>query len=314
MSAMLVLAATALYFFQRFHVTADKVVFRPQSQDQAVVPFQLKDYLISLYADFDGRKEECILDTGSPLILWPRNANLSGTRTLSWGYGGDAAGNRVSLTEYVLGSIKIGGYELQGVPTVAVSGNLNPAHTYPDLRQVCDLGNTAFSEAVLTIDYKKRVLILRNRQYDPMLHCSKRGFVLPFHWASKVPRMSNFGYLVVPAETSGHPLEVVVDTGDGSSTTALTNAYYKSHLSGTKLSHNWIQKTAFGRTKADWIPKLKISVPDARLQSPPLEINQPAVIMPDQHDGADAVIGYTVLKDYLVTIDYPRQRIFLEPN
>ena len=215
---------------------------------------------------------------------------------------------------YILGSIKIGNYELQGVPTLAVSGILNPSRSYPDLRQVCDLGNTAFSQTVMTIDYKKRVLILRDPQYDPLRHCSRHCFVLPFQWKSKTPGTSYFGYLVVAAKILGHSLKVVVDTGDSSPSTSLTDTYWKSYLLGTKLRHNWTQKTAFGETKSDWIPELRISVPDARPHSPDLVLKQPAVIMPDQHDGADAVIGYTILKNYIVTIDYPRQRILLEPD
>lgn len=311
----LVAACVLLYFFQRFHTTAEKVVFHSKFQNQACfVPFQLRNRLISFQADFDGRKEDCILDTGSPAILWPRSKELPGKRTLSWGYATDAAGNSVSTTELVLGSIKIGGYELQGVPTLAVSGNSSPSHSYPDLRQICDIGNSAFSQAVLTIDYKRHILILRNRDFDPIAHSSKRCFVFPFQWKSKTPGTSNFGYLVIAAKTSGHTLTIVVDTGDSVPATSLTDSYVRTHLSGMKLRHHWTQKTAFGETKVDWIPSLKILVSDVRPNVPKFLINQPIVVLPDQHDGADAVIGYSVLKDYRVTIDYPRQRIFLEPN
>lgn len=308
-------AGVFLYFLQRFHTTAGKVVLHSLLQNQAVVvPFQLKNNLIDLQAELASKKEDCILDTGSPGILWPRSADLPGKRTLSWGFAKDGAGNQVNLTEYVLGAIKIGDYELQGVPTLAISSNLNPSHSYPDLRQVCDLGNTAFSQVVMTIDYKKRVLIFRNSQYNPTRYCSKRCFVLPFQWKSTPPGACNFGYITVAAKTSGHPLTIVVDTGDTSSATSLTDSFCKKYLAKAKIRSNWIQKTAFGETKADWIPVLKVSIPDARPNSPDLVVKQPAVIMPDQHDGADAIIGYTVLKDYLVTIDYPRQMIYLDPN
>ena len=311
----LVVVCVLLYFFQRFHTTADKVVFHSKFQDQACfVPFQLRNNLISFQADFAGRKEDCILDTGSPAILWPRSANLPGKRTLSWGFAKDAAGRQATVTEFILSSIKIGSYELQGVPTLAISGNSSSSRSYPDLHYICDLGNAAFSQTAMTIDYKKHVLLLRNQQYDPILHCSKTCFVLPFQWKSKTPGTSKFGYLVVAAEISGQPLNLVVDTGDSSPATALTDSYYKAHLRQTLMRHNWVQKTAFGETKADWLPELKVSVPDARPNAPEFVINQPAVILPDQQDGVDAVIGYAVLKDYLVTIDYPRHRIFLERN
>ncbi len=303
------------YFLQRFHSSADKVIFHSQLPYQAViVPFQLKNNLISCDANFAGKKEDCILDTGSPAIIWPRSADLPGKRTLSWGFAKDGLGNQVNLTEYVLSSIKIGSYELLRVPTLAVSGNLSSSHSYPDLRQVCDLGNTAFSQAVMTIDYKKHVLILRNSQYDLMQHCPKHCFILPFQRQSKTHQALDFGHLTVAAETSGHPLAVVVDTGDASPATSLTDSYYKTHLAGDKIRNNWLQKTAFGETKADWIPSFPISVPDARPNMPSLVVNQPAVLMPDQHDGSDAIIGYSVLRNYLVTIDYPRRRIFLEPH
>ena len=157
--AGLIATCISWHFLQRFHSTADKIIFHSQLQFQAVaVPFKLENNLISCYADFAGRREDCIVDTGSSAILWPRNANLPGKKSFSWGFAKDGAGNQVNLTEYVLTTIQIGSYELQGVPTLAISGNSNAAHSYPDLRRVCDLGNTAFSQAVMTIDYKKRLL------------------------------------------------------------------------------------------------------------------------------------------------------------
>lgn len=312
---VLLLVCVVLYHFQRFHTTADKVILHSDLRNQAVIiPFQLKNNLISVYAEFAHRKKECIIDTGSAAILWPQDAGLPARKTLSWGYAKDALGNQVKLTEYTVGSVKIGNYELLGVPTLAVSGDSSSSRSYPDLRRVCDLGNSAFSETIMTIDYKKRILILQSSSYDPIQHCSKRCFVFPFQWKSRVPGASNFGYLVIAAKTLGHPLSIVVDTGDSSPATTLTDSYAKAHLSEKKLNRNWSQKTAFGETKADWLPSLKIFVPNARSKPPGLVISQPAVILPDQHDGADAIIGYAVLKDYRVTIDYPRQKILLEPN
>lgn len=123
---LLALAIVCLFcvyaFYQLLpHTAPSKVLYHSQHPYKAVqIPFRLQNNLISLSADFAGRKTNCILDTGSPAVLWPHRMNLLGHKTLVAGYGTDAAGSSSRFSEYILSSIEIGNYELQGIPTLAL--------------------------------------------------------------------------------------------------------------------------------------------------------------------------------------------------
>jgi hypothetical protein len=130
------------------------------------VPFTLHKGHIFVQADFAGVPLTCLVDTGVRDIVMQNGdvPHLYTNGTVS--YFGSNGGS--VLSEWVtLSHIRLGDYELS--EPMAISWPLTASsfgYTLEGFPIFATLGNRAFKNVVLTIDYQQRKLILRRPDYD----------------------------------------------------------------------------------------------------------------------------------------------------
>lgn len=74
------------------------------------------------------------------------------------------------------------------------------------------LGNAAFSQVVLTLDYQKKELIIHTKEYDPTHATTVPGAcVLPFTWVNG--DAASHGEPMINVQVAGHPAHFILDTG-----------------------------------------------------------------------------------------------------
>jgi predicted aspartyl protease len=188
-------------------VPAEKVIFHSQAPYQAVhIPFTLDGGQIIVHAILDGRSMACMIDTGTGSIYLPNHVRLNvaatGMVTTMRGFDGDEG----QAQQVVLSRLRLGSYELQGTyGNIGTDGN-----TLDDLSaNLPILGDDAFSHTVLTIDYARHELVMRQPQYDFTANGkSRHGFVMNFSQLADDPNAP-----CVKGIVQGKPLKVLLDTG-----------------------------------------------------------------------------------------------------
>ena len=199
--------------------------------------------------------------------------------------------------------------------SVLVAPSAPSAHLQANPNYQCLLGNSIFSSIVVTIDYRLRSITFRNASYNPAdQNHLPVTYSFPFYWASDTVSAKHFGLIVVLGTISGQPATLALDTGWSSDVMSIRqSAYHRLFPSSTSTRRDRSLLTAFGQAKGVYVPDLVCGLRSDDPHHPDLKFHQPALVTADQNDGVDAIWGYAVLKDYRVTIDYPRQRVFLEP-
>jgi len=285
--------------------------------DEVTVPFTLASGQICVQAKLDGQKVRCSIDTGAPFVLIPQSLNLVDADAVLYlsVKDADAGGNTIEARRALLKSVQIGDYELRGVP-VLVAPSAPSARSQANPDYYCLLGDSIFSSAVVTIDYHLRSVTFRNASYNP----AKQSHLpmthsFPFHWAPDKVKVSveHFGLIIVSGTISGQPATLALDTGWSSDMMGINHTAYQRLFPASPFTKRKVLNTTFGQAKGVYIPDLVCSLKSDDPRHPDLKFHQPALVIADQDDGVDAIWGYAVLRDYRVTIDYPRQRIFLEP-
>lgn len=285
--------------------------------NEVVVPFRLLRNQISVQAVIDGHTTWCSMDTGTASILIPQSLHIAKPVTdaffSSSSSATDAGGNSVEVEQAVLDDFQVAGYELRRVPAL-VASSTSSTHSQSIPSYGCPLGNSIFSSVVVTVDYRLHQVIFRSPEYNPATQQHlPYSLSFPFRWASSVTSERPFGLIAVSGTISGHPATFAVDTGWSSNTMGIRREAYRRSFPSSPFENRNVISTAFGQAKGVYIPDLVCSLKTDDPHHPDLKFHQPALVIPDQDDGVDAIWGYAVLKDYRVTIDYPRRRIFLEP-
>ena len=294
---------------------ADVLLRSKLQYNEVIVPFKLLHNQISVQAVISGQKTQCSVDTGSASVLMPQSLHLVKPQKdkLFFVRGTDAGGNSLELRRALLNDVQIGDYELRRVP-VLVTSPTSSTRLLPNPSYGCVLGNSIFSNVVVTIDYRLHQVIFRSREYNPATQQHSPGsYSFPFHWASSMVSAKPFGLIAVSGTISGRPATFAIDTGWSNNTMGIRRKVFQRLFpSSTPASYEKIVSTAFGQAKGVYVPNLVCRLKDDDPHHPDLEFHHPALVVADQEDGVDAIWGYSVLKDYRVTIDYPRQHIFLE--
>lgn len=280
-----------------------------QEQYQKVrVPFQRSQGWVVVQADFSGRLTNCILDTGTPYIIWPASLRLSGNHTLVH-YSEFAA----YFTAYpgpaewrILPSIRLGNYELHDCPTLAYGSEKSPIADFQKtdigvaMNHAPILGYPAYARTVLTIDFQKQELIFRQPAYDITHLPSHSGaYLLDMVKSETYPNVP-----VVLGTVAGHPVHIVLDTGSAVIGIGLTDEKLISAIK-QQTGRNVIYNDRLG---TEVVPDAVWSVGDLIDQSP-------IDLVPKLTSGdVDAVLGYELLRNYRITIDFTRRKILLEWN
>lgn len=273
-----------------------------QKYRQVRVPFTQERGLIYVQALWAGKPVECVLDTGATYISWPQTLDLAATPTeISVHILGIGENRAYDGKWFLVPSLELGDLKLKNVPAISEIGvkkangqkiSLAPAEGI----QKIILGNYVFENVVLTIDYQKQEVILRETDYDitrlPRLH----SYLLDLFW-------DNDGSLVLLGQLAGHPARFQIDTGNTVGIVS-NSAFAQKYLSAYRTKST--VKTAF-----EVISSEKIRGVNGNIGG--IEFNTGTVTIVPLNSNVDVLVGESFLKNFRVTIDYSRRKVLLEP-
>lgn len=276
-----------------FHITG--------RQTEIHVPFTLCGGWIVINALINGKPEKCFVDTGCSSVLWNSRLHLTDQRTGVQSSISDAGGHASSVQEALLTRVQIGGLDLHDVISDAVTSSRYATGAGPIL------GNSAFAQTVMTIDYRKQELIIQPHS-DILSRIKYPRNVLDFRWIN--PDVHGmFGVPCFHAKVMTLPAEITLDTGWVDNPLGLTGLFYQKLRPQLKAHHNQSLKSTtnfvLGRASTTTVSRLSASFAGITLISPGTVVN---TLSPP----AQAILGYGFLKTCRTTIDYPDQKIWFE--
>lgn len=323
---ILILLAGILGWHNLSHPKHFSVVMQSHwlSGKEAIVPLVEHGNGLYVKAWLNNQEVLCKVDTGSESVEWSRGLHVEGKVTTSQGQDCDLLGGCVATQTLLLPRLKIGNYEITNIPTEmseAGSGPFTPV--LEDAGQQPLLGNTAFVQTVLTVDYKKAQLIIRSPQYDFLRQPRKPGDrVLEMGWASHYSnedwRKSCYGTPAIEATLGSAPFWCTLDTGAGGSEICLTQTLVDNNPFVKQRRHNMSSLNATSSSaQVERLYNLNVKFPcSAPPHSSPIALNLNGVVTPtlrsDPVEGT-GVIGFPLMQRYRITIDYGRGCILLEP-
>lgn len=278
-----------------------KAILPPPPNDYDIhIPFTIYNSLIRVNADIAGKSIACHFDTGSSRFFDASAIfNLSGQITEA--AVGQYRPYYTARPRYgkviILPQVRLGEYMVQKCPTF-VFDSLPDDNVWnaPPI-----IGNSFFADSVLTIDYKKRLFIVHRQGYRLEKECLYPGDqILNFYWKNSL-KVEGRGIIVCQGALESKPMEIALDTGLGRIEFVAASPRAFDALS-KQQSHAIHGKWITGKVKnVAWSLGKKSYISDVYFASRLI----PSV---------DAVVGLAFLKDYRVTIDYPRQKILLQRN
>jgi hypothetical protein len=300
--------------------------FSPSTLSPATVrvPFTKQNGLIIVQAEVGGKVLPCVVDTGDPLIRWPKGLRLAGKATGIHATGTDVGGNSETHEMVLLSRVRLGAYELADVPSWAVGGPdalTDKASTPPDLlaagaggvwQRYPILGNIVFERVALTIDYQKSELVLRSSSSAPNARTLPVRRVGPvFTTGAGVARG---GFVVIAGTVGGRPVNFVLDTGlpfeEG-----IVLAPNKRDLAAAQSSSRRDARAVvgLGQVATEQFAGVTWSLGGGVLGQGDVIVPSRFSLVGDGRTSLDALIGAHLLRAYRITIDYPRARVVLEP-
>ena len=318
--------------FEGLLITGAGVSWKPRARRQNTivrVPFTKQNGLIVVQATLGGKVLPCVLDTGDPLVRWPRRLRLAGKATGIRAQGTDAGGHGETHEMVLLSHVRIGGYELANVPSWAVG---TPDDATPDedaapetiaggvWRRYPVLGNVVFEQVALTIDYRRSELILRPKNANTAEPSRVPGMrTLPVQRVGPVfttdTGAARGGFLVFAGSVNGQPVNFLLDTGLPFAP-GIVLAPGKRALLGDARAASGGQEvravTGLGQVSAQRFTNVSWSLGNVPGKGEVIVPPQLAALGDDK-TSIDALVGAYLLQAYRITIDYPRSRVLLEP-
>jgi PDZ domain/Aspartyl protease len=297
------LLAAALVSSARAQGAASNLTFL-DGKDSFTVPFELVDNRIFVDVWLDGRGPfKFILDTGGDGILSQEAAARVGARHGEETEGRGAGESVVKAWQTSVGETRLGGLALKDQPfTVFDFSDLR--HVFGARRFDGVIGLSVFSRSVVRVDYERlRLTFTRPENFS----YSGAGLAVPFERERLIP--------VIRGEVDGIQARFGLDTGDRSALT-LKGPFVEGHGLREHYTPRVEAVTGFGiggpiRAQVVRVGSLKFGG---------FEIRGPVTRLSLQKGGAFAAadvagnIGGAILKQFTVTFDYTRRRIYFEKN
>lgn len=156
-----------------------------------------------------GKPVSCIVDTGAENTVWAKSLSVKSRRTKKTELLEDAVGNRIPGRRVHVASLKLGDYEVRNLSGTEINDQTAAGRKgLPRSRSEVLLGNEAFDRVVLTIDYEKKGLLLREPDYD--LTKQKRdsqALRQKFEWSQGTE-----GFPVIPCRIGTQVVRFGIDT------------------------------------------------------------------------------------------------------
>jgi hypothetical protein len=274
---------------------------------ETLVPFTLKSGLIVIQASFGKQKIDCVFDTGSRELTW-QNIDLPSQPLHRTTTDYDRYSNVVPAEWQKVSSLKLGDYETKDICALKLYTKQQALIQAGEEPIQVVLGNRVFAHTIVTIDYKKQVLIVRRPDYDLSHYADQTHGTLLDFTSCQTARDAPL-YIVVGALVAGISVQGMIDTGHHSSSFAIDQGL-RNRL--TSLPYN----EPYGNGNERWwtCPVTELTQP-IRWSLGNISGCSPAKVLNGYSKlvGFDANFGYEVLKNSRITIDYDRHKILLEP-
>lgn len=282
-------------------------VFHSDRADESVnIPFSLQAGNIVASVDLNGQTVNSIVDTGARDIIV--NVDVSGKRLGTPFRYPMRDGVYVPCEYRELPSVRLGNYELANASVVVVPFN----RADPDQLASTGggglvnglIGNYAFKRCVLTIDYQSLKLTLHPSNYDiTNLPHRRQDSLLDIAFGGNIKYSPE--YLIAKGNFGGHKANILLDTGYFGKSVVLAPSFRNklSLLPAGLCPHNPL--FMWGQEIREFTGPLHWAIGNG-------QGDLPGVVLPLRAD-VDALVGYHVLKNYRVTIDYTRKKLLLEP-
>ena len=302
------------------HFTTDMQAHWPPGKE-ARVPLIKHENSIYVKIWLNDKEELCQVDTGAAAVEWPRGLHVGGRLTSLHGQSVDPLGGSIDTQTVVIRDLRIGGYEVTNLPTEMseVSSYLFLPPQWPDADKGSNLGNPAFVQTVLTIDYKNAVMVIRPPQYDFTGHSRATGDrVLQMGWTTDYPdkdwESNLYGFPAIRASLAGASFWCTLDTGWAGPELGLTDEFVKHHPSVGQAKHDLFQFGAMhGSAQVERLHGLNVAIPCLwPPRTAPISLRMDGLVTPTLY-GGEGVIGLALMERYRITIDYGRRRVLLEP-
>ena len=288
---------------------------------EAHIPIVVHDRNLYITARLNGKEELCRVDTGANSVEWPRRLHLRGSMTKEYGQSCGPTEECVDTQTMVLPYVRIGGCEVNSLPTEVVGADLDPLSiskpAYAD--NAVNLGNVAFVQTVFTVDYRKKELILRPPKYDFTRQQRRAGDrVLQMKWMSDFSdkeRENKFsGFPAIQVSLAGALFWCALDTGWGAPEIGLTEDFVSRHPSVGHVKHDLAQfGDLHGSMQVERLHDLHVTLPCLwPPHTAPISLRMNGLVTPTLY-GGEGVIGLALMERYRITIDYGRRRVLLEP-
>lgn len=268
------------------------------------MPFELVDNRIFVNVMLEGKGPfRFILDTGADSALSVETARKVGAKLGNEIEGRGAGESVVKAWETSVAETRIGGLVLKD-QDYRVYDFSDMRHVFGS--QIFDgvIGLPVFTQAVVRVDYARRLLTFTEAS---KFSYAGAGASVPFELAAFLP--------IVRGEVDGKPVRLGLDTGDRSAFT-LKSPFVAQYKLREKYAPKVEAVTGFGiggpiRAQVVRLRSLKFG---------PFEIAGAVTRFSLQKAGAFASsdvagnIGGAILKQFTVTFDYQRRRLYFEKN
>jgi predicted aspartyl protease len=280
------------------------VYAQPVQADTTKIKFTDFLGLVIFQGEMDGYKCNLLLDTGADTsIVDTRFAKKHNMKKIVGPLGILGLGG---IDQYKVGEIVIGDWYFKDLDLVGI--DLSIIDRYLGISLDGIVGGDFLSKYVLSVDYQKSFFTIS----DEAPKVSKNASAIPFDLRGKLV------FTKAKASPDSTPRTFLVDTG------ATSTVYFKNRLEevapGYKKwprSLGWLEASFMGKKEVDLYLVPSFAVGDVEIESMVTIVSEAGLLGIGVNlisgSPTHGIVGWTFLKNFKVTFDYPRERIIFEP-
>lgn len=271
-----------------------------------VIPFELRDNLVRISVDVNGKPRSGVLDSGSSAVLIDRQiASELGLNESDTAVEGAAAGNDAkTLLPVIIARLEAGPFRFERLAAYSMDlGNLSSSAGFPV--EVL-LGGPAFETGTVTVDYGRRQVTVDRS--GATVQCAAP---IPLEMVHDTPVIA---IEVQPPGERPVLLKVVVDLGTRHSSMILGGPFVRGEA-GKRLLRNAVAKEigfgVGGAVKGSVVRMAQVRAGAASFG--PLEVSLTSDVPAFEGTGIDGSLGVPLWNGGVIAFDYARHRLCITP-